>query len=76
MSVGLSVLAQRGICFNRFWSSDKLTGNQTAHVTRTRTITFWSSDKLTGNQTIKTAIIPLGKFWSSDKLTGNQTSMG
>ncbi len=29
MSVGLSVLAQRGICFNRFWSSDKLTGNQT-----------------------------------------------
>ena len=29
MSVGLSVLAQRGICFDRFWSSDKLTGNQT-----------------------------------------------
>lgn len=36
---------------HRFWSSDKLTGNQTHHWTIGGSDEFWSSDKLTGNQT-------------------------
>ncbi len=35
-----------------FWSSDKLTGNQTIWKIRPSTTWFWSSDKLTGSQTI------------------------
>ena len=34
-----------------FWSSDKLTGNQTVSVFENVCQLFWSSDKLTGNQT-------------------------
>ncbi len=30
--ISLFVLVQIGICFNRFWSSDKLTGSQTIKV--------------------------------------------
>ena len=35
----------------RFWSSDKLTGSQTAQETFLECGKFWSSDKLTGSQT-------------------------
>ena len=35
-----------------FWSSDKLTGNQTNTGTVHTLTEFWSSDKLTGNQTL------------------------
>ena len=56
-----------------FWSSDKLTGNQTRFVIFGSDGAFWSSDKLTGNQTNHDAVMPTDLFWSSDKLTGNQT---
>ena len=49
--ISLSVLAQIGVCFNRFWSSDKLTGSQTIETTQIALLQFWSSDKLTGSQT-------------------------
>ena len=49
--ISLSVLAQIGVCFNRFWSSDKLTGSQTNKCGATSRKVFWSSDKLTGSQT-------------------------
>ena len=71
--ISLSVLAQIGVCFNRFWSSDKLTGSQT-RTQRTRgNGWFWSSDKLTGSQTESFNRFSNGWFWSSDKLTGSQT---
>ena len=38
-----------------FWSSDKLTGIQTAWLAPERGQEFWSSDKLTGSQTPSTA---------------------
>ncbi len=56
-----------------FWSSDKLTGNQTRSIACLQLLPFWSSDKLTGNQTYKLDNNSNNKFWSSDKLTGNQT---
>ena len=34
-----------------FWSSDKLTGNQTLDFGQSCNTGFWSSDKLTGSQT-------------------------
>ena len=51
ISISLSVLVQIGICFNRFWSSDKLTGSQTLLQGCILIAQFWSSDKLTGSQT-------------------------
>ena len=56
-----------------FWSSDILTGSQTAFRSFTNSSQFWSSDILTGSQTrlIKRAIRT--QFWSSDILTGSQT---
>ena len=50
--ISLSVLAQIGVCFNRFWSSDKLTGSQTLESFVSPSAKFWSSDKLTGSQTV------------------------
>ena len=58
-----------------FWSSDKLTGNQTRFCHSNTLIAFWSSDKLTGNQTVFQGAGPSEPFWSSDKLTGNQTEL-
>ena len=58
-----------------FWSSDKLTGNQTQQSSTYCPCKFWSSDKLTGNQTRRIAESGVPMFWSSDKLTGNQTQI-
>ena len=58
-----------------FWSSDKLTGNQTVYNRLNEWDGFWSSDKLTGNQTVENFMFEWVGFWSSDKLTGNQTHL-
>ena len=57
-----------------FWSSGKLTGNQTYYAMYVIGEVFWSSGKLTGNQTLGMDKYPIFEFWSSGKLTGNQTA--
>ena len=56
-----------------FWSSDILTGSQTARLQPAENSPFWSSDILTGSQTTYGTRIVGGSFWSSDILTGSQT---
>ena len=57
----------------KFWSSGKLTGNQTEGPLHLGADVFWSSGKLTGNQTDAEIHGCVALFWSSGKLTGNQT---
>ena len=45
-----------------FWSSDKLTGSQTAELVLALPGSFWSSDKLTGSQTEDGYGLPVHRF--------------
>ena len=69
----LDVKIDGGKLVIRFWSSDILTGNQTAITSSISSLLFWSSDILTGNQTLVNCHSSVAGFWSSDILTGNQT---
>ena len=45
-------LSMESLIFVGFWSSGKLTGNQTWDCPPVDCIVFWSSGKLYGNQTV------------------------
>ena len=63
------------VLLQRFRSSDKLTGSQTAPAPNEAYRVFRSSDKLTGSQTGPASPPRASLFRSSDKLTGSQTTL-